>query len=209
MNNIWNIVCNIYCYLHNYINNIPRISLLFNKVKLPLLCKWEEVIHADQNFTLEERAIILHALDDLLFFCNGLIKLQIIFDLDSKNLSFIDYNNTFIRADSSLHSIENADKRAKNNIFGLCEYKHNNSIKTLYIVVERIKTYNEFKTVVLHELGHALYMGHTMKPSIMHAYNYDDIAYLTYADGLEFAKIWHINVQDLRYLKLYHNYLNA
>jgi hypothetical protein len=200
MNWFHSILAKIYCQLVVAGLNISPPAWLFHRPKKQLKCRYHGVILADKNFTDKEQQLILQAKHELEMFCNGSILLTISFDLDPTNQEVINNCNTLLRVNGNHPDIILYDPNFKNNIFGLC-CCITASIRTLYLVTERLTTANTFKTTAIHELGHFIGLNHTKSPSIMHEYNYDQIIFLTYIDALEMSRAWQCPVQDLCYFK--------
>lgn len=191
----------VYSDLLNSGIKLSKPSFLFNKPKKVLECEYEEIILADPAFTLEERILILEAQQDLEFFCNGLVKLDIRFELDINDKDVIRENCVLFRVASTHPNIVASDERIKATTLGLCDYMNNNT-RRLYLVSERLTNLTTFRTTVIHELGHFIGLDHTKSPSIMHRSNYSNVLYPTRIDAEEVAKVWSIKPQDLRYFKL-------
>lgn len=186
-------------YFRGAISTMP--SWLFNNPSFEFNCENFFYIVADKSFNNQEREMILSATNDLEFLYNGLIKFQIDFIIDDDNKILITKNHCILKSNAKEAAIINADDNHKNYILGLCEYRSNN-IKRLYIVRERLQTPFKFKMVVMHELGHLLELEHTSYWSIMHSHHNSFITYPTYADAIEVARVWKMDVEELKYFKL-------
>lgn len=180
---------------------LPRLDKLFHKPNKKQTCLYQGIIFADSNFTDSERLLILEGLDDLHFFCNGLVELEIVFNLDASDEDSIKNNHVLLRVDGYHESIVEADKNHEALVLGLCEYMDNETIR-LYLVPDRLRGPIAFRTTAIHELGHFLSLGHTAKPSIMHKSNSSNVLYLTKIDAQEMARVWEIDVDGLRYFRL-------
>lgn len=191
----WNILSRIYCYL--IINNIISIkpNFLFNKPRFKLSCAYKDYIYADTSFTKNERILLKNAVSDIEYFCNGLIKLNIIYEDHTDNC------NILIKAEEDHPSIIKSDNEFDCNTLGLCEWMTDNT-RRLCLVYKRLSNNITFTTTATHELGHFLGMSHTDIPSIMYKYNMYKVPYLTLIDAKAFASIWNIDFRMLRYLKL-------
>jgi hypothetical protein len=201
MKPFWKLLSRIYCELNIGGVNFPPPQILFNKTKRQLDCNVTEYILADINFTEQERKIILQAIYDLEMFCNGFIKLNINFELDSNDSQMIEDHCVLIRADGYHPSIVASDLAISSTTLGLCEYMSKGT-RRLYLVIERLKHPITFRTTAVHELGHFIGLDHTERPSIMHKSNFCDVLYPTYVDAKELAKVWNIDPECLRYFKL-------
>lgn len=198
----WSILARIYSDLILEGIKLPKLDLLFHKPIKKQMCLYQGIIFADINFTDTERLLILEGLDDLHFFCNGLIEIEIVFNLEATDEESIKNNNVLLRVDGYHSSIIEADKAHESRVLGLCEYMDNDTIR-LYLVPERLHNHPQyFKTTAVHELGHFISLGHTKKPSIMHKSNSNNVLYLTKVDAKEMAKVWEIDIENLRYFRL-------
>jgi len=190
----------IYASFIDYGIKLPKYQWLFNQPANKIPTQYQALIFADKTFTKKERELILEGLEDLNFICNGLVYLDITFNLEPEDEERIKHNNVLIRASTDHPAIEYADGYYEYNILGLCEYFTNDTVK-LYLVPERLKSKSLFRTTTTHELGHMIGLNHTAKHSIMHRFNYNSILYPNKDDAEEIAKIWQINVDDLKYHK--------
>lgn len=145
--------------------------------------------------------MILESLDDLQSFCNGLICLEIRFELDGYDDEAIRNNCVLLRVDGYHPSIVASDEKIKSNTIGLCNYMQNDT-KRLYLVHDRLDHPITFKTTAIHELGHFIGLDHTGRQSIMHKSNFSSVLYPTYIDAIEMSKVWGVDPEDLRYFKL-------
>jgi hypothetical protein len=198
---LWSILAEVYSDLRIGGLKLGKPKLLFNQPKKELDCEYSETIWADTTFTPAERILILESLDDLHYFCNGLVRLEIRFELDKSDSEFIKKNCVLLRVDGYHPSIVASDERIKSTTIGLCDWMANDT-KRLYLVHERLSSPTTFRTTSIHELGHFIGLDHTKIPSIMHRSNHNNVLYPTRLDAEEVAKVWSINPQDLRYFKL-------
>lgn len=197
----WSILSSFYSDLYCAGIKIAKPKSLFNQPSKRLNCEYRTTIFADKTFTNQERILILEALDDLHYFCNGIVELEIVFDLDSNDQEFIKNNCVLFRVDAEHPSIKESDENIKSTTLGLCSYMANDT-RRLYLVSERLWNHITFKTTVTHELGHFIGLDHTNKHSIMHKSNYSNVLFPTRIDALEMGRAWHINPEDFRYFKL-------
>jgi len=161
----------------------------------------QEVILADKNFTPKERKLIIEAVRNLEYFCNGMIEIILIFELDPENKEALSNHSVLLRVDATHPSIVTSDEKLGATTLGLCEYMDNNT-RRLYLVVERLQDDIGFRTTTIHEFGHFIGMGHTDKPSIMHKHNSRNVLYPTYKDAMELAHRWSQHPNDFRYFML-------
>ncbi len=145
--------------------------------------------------------MILEAKKDLESFCNGLIELDIKFNLDSEDKETIRNNCVLLRVSPNHPSIIESDEKFQSTTLGLCDYMTNET-RRLYLVPERLTNLIAYKTTATHELGHFIGLGHTARPSIMHKSNYSKVLYPTYNDAQEMAKAWGYKPEQFRYFKL-------
>lgn len=201
MHSLWSFIAGIYSDLiYAGLWNKPP-TWLFNQPKKQLECIYEDVIWADISFSQYERNIILAAVKDLEYFCNGLIKINVIFTLDPNDFDTINNDNVLLKVKSDHSAITSADGYYQSTVIGLCDYMEAGN-RRLYLVEDRLKDYHVYRTTAIHELGHFIYMWHTQAPSIMHKHNHNNILYPTYNDAKELAKIWKCPIKMIRYFKL-------
>ena len=194
----WKIISKVYSDLVLSGLKIPKPQWLFNNPKLKLPCQYQGTIFADITFTDREKLLILEGLDDLHFFCNGLIELEIIFNLDPNDRETIKNNCVLLRAEEEHPSIVEADGYHESRILGLCEYMDNDTVR-LYLVPKRLYNEHSFRTTAIHELGHFIALEHTARPSVMHKSNYNNVLYPTEIDAHEMARVWSVRPEDLRF----------
>lgn len=198
----WNFISDIYSELVVAGLSLPTPKLLFHQPNYKLKCCYQETILADRNFTETERYLITEARKDLEHFCNGMIALDIRFELDPEDKETIRDNCVLLRVEVTHPSIVESDAKLESITLGLCDYMRNKT-RRLYLVPERLTNPITFRTTAIHELGHFIGLSHTEKPSIMHKHNNNNILYPTYIDAVELSKVWNCDIQDLRYFKLY------
>jgi hypothetical protein len=197
----WSSLSYIYTQLYFSGLKIKPPKILFNKPKNKLLCEYVGTIYADNSFTNEERILILEALDDLNYFCNGIIVINIEFTLDNTDEEFIKTHNTILKVTKDHPDIKESDNKIKAQTLGLYCYMQN-SIGKIYLVCDRLGTSLTLRTTATHELGHFIGLEHTPHPSIMHKHNFNDVLFPTYLDAKDMSIAWKINPEMLRYFKL-------
>lgn len=198
---LWSVAAEVYTDLVIAGLDIAPPKRLFHQPKQKLDCAYSDTILADKAFTEKERKLILEANQDLESFCNGLIELDIVFELDAEDKETIRNNCVLLRAPPTHPSIIASDEAIKNTTLGLCDYMANDT-RRLYLVPERLYNPITFRTTATHELGHFIGLDHTKPNSIMYKHNTSRVLYPTRIDAEELAKTWQVNVEDLKYFKL-------
>jgi hypothetical protein len=213
----WKFLCKLYNFLYFEGLKLSKPYWLINKPIKKLELRHSEFIWADAAFLPEERQLILQALDDINYFCNGLVSLQLKFGLDNYDPEVIKDYSVLLRVTAEHPAIIASDERisadtsSTGKTAGLCALSEfpNNYTRKLYLVVDRmldpvVTKVNSvmFKTTATHELGHFIGMDHTDKQSIMHKVNYANCLYPSYLDAKEMAARWKISPEDLCYFKL-------
>ena len=175
-------------------------KFLFNQPSRKLQCLYQDLVLVDKSFTDEEKKLIVLAIKDLEYFCNGLIQIIPKFDLDPEDQETIKNNSVLLKVGPDHPSIVASDEKLELNTIGLCEYMENDT-KRLYLVNGRLHNDIMFRTTAVHEFGHFIGLGHTPMPSIMHKSN-NSVLYPTREDALELSRIWKIYPGHLKYFKL-------
>jgi len=199
----WKILSYIYSDLVASIGlNIAPPDFLFYKPNKKIDRYSQQIVLADKNFTIKERKLILEAIRNLEYFCNGMIEINIIFELDSENKETLNNHSVLLRVDASHPSIAASDEKLEaSTTLGLCEYMANDT-KRLYLVIERLQDDIGFRTTTIHEFGHFIGLDHTSKPSIMYKHNNRNVLYPTHKDAIELAHKWGQLPNDFRYFML-------
>jgi hypothetical protein len=204
MNILWKFISNIYCDLIVSGFKISPPNFLFNNPKRILKCEYVETIFADKNFTEEEKILIMAGAKDLEKFCNGIIKFEIYFTLDSDNQDQLDSNCVMLRSEEVDPHIVSMDEKFKARILGLCSYMDNGT-RRVHLIPARLRNTLQFRTTVIHELGHFIGLDHTEAPSIMHKSNFGNVLQPTHLDAVEMAKVYvqfGCTPEDFKYIKL-------
>lgn len=199
---LWSLAAEIYCDLVSGAGlKIAPPKFLFHQPKQKLKCIYSDIILADVNFTENEKKLIFEAVEDLEYFCNGLINLEILFKLDPGDQETINHNDVLFRATSNHPSIVSSDEHLKAKTLGLCDYMDNDT-RRLYLVSERLTNPIIFRTTAIHELGHFIGLAHTKPDSIMYKNNTNRVLYPTIKDAQELGRVWNYKAENFRYFKL-------
>lgn len=196
----WKIIASLYSDLKMSGIKLPTYSFLFNKPKMNFDTTIIELVSGDVSFDDRERALILEAANDMYRFTNKRILFNITFDLESGDN--INNKNVIIKSTSDQEHVQKADERHDNPVIGLCYYRDDNT-KSIHMITDRLLYSDEiFRTTVIHEMGHYLDMTHTNEPSIMQPIISHVVAYPTYIDAVELARVWNCLPSELGYFKL-------
>lgn len=184
----WKIISNIYSELVIGGLEMSPPSWLFHQPKKTLPCLYRDTVLVDVNFTDKEKELIQRAVKDLHYFCNGMVELTLVFDLNPYDYDRIRNNSVLLKVGPGHPSIVASDEKLQSTTLGLCEYMDNKT-KRLYLVTERLPNPTVFRTTTVHEFGHFIGMGHTEMPSIMHKHN-NNVLYPTHKDAKELSEVW-------------------
>lgn len=196
----WKFLSKIYCELVIMGLDIVPPAMLFNKPQKQLEYKYFGEILADKNFTPDERNYIMEGVKNIEDFCNGIIKFDIRFDLES-DTKFAPDTSLILKIGSDNPIVVAATKTYKSDILGLCQSAPS-GLKIIYLVHDQLNNPIIYRTTVIHELGHYIGLEHTKYASIMHKSNFGNVLFPTYIDAQEFAKKYNCSPEDLKYFKL-------
>jgi hypothetical protein len=196
----WKFLAQLYCDLVSFGWKRPPPAFLFNHPKKPLEYKYFAVLLADVNFTPLERQYVLAGVKDLENFCNGMMRFEVRFELETDSMVAED-SSLILKVKSDNPIIVAADGYYKTTVIGLCQ-SISCGTRLMYLVYDRLKDHNTYRTTMTHELGHYIGLDHTKHASIMHKSNFGNVLYMTRIDAEEFAKIYDCDPEELRYFKL-------
>lgn len=156
--------------------------------------KVDMLFHADVDFTEVERDHIAIVLDTFRAQTGGLADVKVVYDLDFSgpvsSLEELRASNLITRIDSHHSSV--TDERGEwKRILGWTAFNnHLAGVSPVRMAIVGDKTGDVFRAVFMHEMGHALGMGHV---NSLHALMYPSIksdqACLTRADISEFCRV--------------------
>lgn len=201
MDFILRLIIELYTILTQIGIKINPPNILFNSPKYIFEPKIVQEIHADTSFTKIERIYLLKAAEDWKRFSNNAIHFNLIFDLNLTDLSLMNDKSIIVRVHSSCQAIKESDERIKSNTLGLCFF-NTDTVRTIYLVFDRLTNMNMLKSTTVHELGHYINLEHTDGHSIMNKCIMYDAVFLTYIDALEYCSKYNYIPKDLKYIKV-------
>jgi len=156
--------------------------------------------HADTAFTQQERDILEISCSEIYKQSSGLLKLNIIYDLDfisTNSLLYHTSDNLLMRAPSYADYI-------KPDFLGFTVKNPNTGQIFIYIISERIKTPIAFQHVAMHEFLHGFGLHHvTSINSIMYPETLSNPpTCMTEDDAWELCGIYHCDYDTLNYCRL-------
>lgn len=192
------ILGSIYSELMDYGIQLPPFSIFFHQPNIALPYTYIETLHADINFTPEERAGILEAARAWEYFSNGLFKIFIIFDYHPGEDQDIGRDGTITKAAIDQKDVVRADGYYQIECWGLCAYRRG-GVRDLFLVSDRIgNSMRDFTAVAMHEIGHYLWLPHITGSGVMHRNKYG-VFFPTEDDAVEYAKNYGFRKDDFRY----------
>jgi hypothetical protein len=196
----WKLLAKVYTCLFTCGIALPPSKRLFHQPLEPLPYTYIETLHADVNFDPLERELILQAAHDWEYFANGFFKIEIVFDLEPDTSCGQD--GKIFKVAAAHEDVVKADGYHKTTIYGLCAYwtmKSGFVRRELLIVSERLENPLLFKMVVVHELGHYIWLSHIKGHGVMYDYINGNVLYPTLADAKEYESKFDIDIANLRY----------
>lgn len=200
---IWKLIARVYSQILFLGLPLSPVKQMFNQPATSLPYTYIETFHGDINFNNIERELILQAIQDWEYFSNGFFRVNISFDLDP-TIGYDGKDGQILKTAITHEDVVKADGYYKIIIYGLCSYQKMEDTgyikRKLMIVSERLENPFLFKAVVIHEIGHYLWLSHIKKRGIMHDYiDGSTPPYLTLNDAKEYGSKFDIDVENLRY----------
>ena len=131
-------------------------------------------IGIDQSFTVQEKRNVIEGLirwqdgtDGLVLFHIGNMSMNKLIMNDDDGYTW--YAMNIIKAYHTDPSIQEYEKQFKHKINGLAVWHDNTHLA--FVVVDKIKTKEEFIGLVMHEVGHLLGLSHWIKDAVMYKYS--------------------------------------
>lgn len=154
------------------------------------------VLRGDMDFTPCQRVATEDAISEWYEFTKGRFLFHVEYDLKKTDLDAPMNDDLIFKVNSKFCHIKTMDKQYEAKICGLC----NNSSKlgTIYMVDDRLDNHMEFKTTMMHELGHYVGLDHTPEASIMYK-NSNSAEKFNQLDGIEFCDKYGCELTDLCY----------
>jgi len=188
----------ILCYLllivicNSGINSSPNVTA-------PLATSVHKTLYIDKAFLIEEIEIIQSAILEWERCTNKIATFTIKENFDSKNYSIIKENDAvvFLKFNENNLMIKYLDSYHKNHLLGF--YRKNSPAALIGLIPERVSNKEYYRSLVLHEIGHAMNMDHIDKEySIMYPLIDRNSIKLGEDDLYEFCKIYNCKVDILQ-----------
>lgn len=158
--------------------------------RIPPLIKID--VGIDNNFTVKEKENIIEAFIRWQDGMRGLVIFHIGNMSVNRLVMHYDDCNTWyainvIKAYSDDEGIQIEEARLGHIVNGLATFLDDTTFA--FVVVDRIKTDEEFVGLVMHEVGHLLGLNHEMQNTIMHKYS-SRTTNLTESDIRQLIQVW-------------------
>lgn len=161
--------------------------------------QYYDTIHADVKFKPHEKIQIEKAVDEWNLFFNGLVELELKFDLTDDNKDSFRNDSLMYRVKRSDFIIKVYEELYKSKIIGLCVFIRQNKRPAVYLAHTELKTDLEWKIVTMHELGHLVGLGHINVPGVMNKHYNQAHLHLNRADAEEVSRIYGVDPEDFVY----------
>lgn len=184
------IVSYLYRLLTFHISISWKPKYLFHYSNTKTTETYDQPIYIDPNFSNKEKKLILEAINNLNFFLNN----HIVFTASDNSPCKL------IKTNSKDESIKMDLSKYKFKVLGLCRYEDECNRK-IYLLADNLDSDKKWKTTIIHELLHAIWLGHVESDSVMHKYN-KGYMYPNKFDAQELINVWgDIELKDLNYFK--------
>ena len=163
--------------------------------------KINKTVYIDKRFSKIEINYIEEALNEWSEKSNNLLQFKVEYNININEKEYIKnkYQSIMIeKTHSSDTEIVFVEKLSETTLIGLC----NTSTAPIdvMIIFDRLKNKEEYRSVVIHEIGHALGLKHSdIRWTLMYPYIDSGSYHLTYYDMEQFCKIYSCNVKDLNF----------
>lgn len=115
-------------------------------------------VHADVRFTPDERDGINMAAHEWEHFTNGFARVCVVYDADLRDIERQAKHDLLLRVESTTPYVEWAPIRAL--AYTVRDPTNKTAAQKVFVVIDRITTSETFRHVMLHEIGHLLWVEH-------------------------------------------------
>lgn len=197
------VVCCISC--------TPTYVMVQIKRAEPTTTKVVKIFHADKNqFNVSERGLINDAIAKINDQTNGLAKIGVIYDLDwsapTANADYVHLDQILSHYSfSSAVAKQDKDMPLGNVVLGWADVDFNNPkyVTRVNLVVDRLRTDEQYRHVVMHEILHALRLHHTpgKKISVMYwqTTGPEPTTCMSFFDAQELCRVYNCKVEEISY----------